>query len=230
MAEDFGLMDYVNRYQTKETTESEYVSWRDEQNNKKTGTTDLSFEDMLLLMVTQFQNQSIDNQADTNDMMNQLIQMTVMQAMTAMTQQMEELTTANVMSYSASLVGKEVTLGIYDEEGNITEKVGVVQGTGTYNGMQVVFVDGESYFLSSIMGVGRLPELKKDEGDDSGENADKVENGAGAGDTTGSTEGAENSGAAGEAAGTTGSGENSSPEDSGSGETEVAGSNGTAGI
>ena len=35
----------------------------------------LSFEDMLLLMVTQLQNQTIDNQADTNDMMNQIIQM-----------------------------------------------------------------------------------------------------------------------------------------------------------
>ena len=31
----------------------------------------LSFEDMLLLMVTQLQNQTIDNTADTNDMMNQ---------------------------------------------------------------------------------------------------------------------------------------------------------------
>ena len=39
----------------------------------------LSFEDMLLLMVTQLQNQTIDNTADTNDMMNQIIQMTVMQ-------------------------------------------------------------------------------------------------------------------------------------------------------
>lgn len=208
---DFALMDITSRYGTAQAnkTDEEYVSWRDEQNKKKSGTTDLSFEDMLLLMVTQFQNQSIDNQADTNDMMNQLIQMTVMQAMTAVTQQVEELTTANVMSYSASLVGKEVTLGLYDEEGNIYEKVGVVQGTGTYDGAQVIFVDGESYFLSSIMGVGRLPKI---------DGSDKPGEG---------TEGAENSGAAGGAgdSGTT-SGEDKKTD----GETEVAGANGAAGV
>lgn len=173
----------------------------------------LTFEDMLLLMVTQLQNQTIDNQADTNDMMNQLIQMTVMQAMTHMSTQMEELTTANVMSYAASLVGKEVTLGVYDENGEIKEKVGVVEGTGTFDGNQVIFVDGESYFLSSIMGVGRLPPLDKDEGTGDGdkedgdnvEDGDKVEGGEGTdkpqepgesgGDNTGDVE---NSGAPGE--------------------------------
>ena len=103
----------------------------------------LSFEDMLLLMVTQLQNQTIDNTADTNDMMNQIIQMTVMQAMTEMTSQVEELTTANIMSYSASLVGKEVTVGQYDSDGKLQEVVGLVTGTGTMNGQQVVEVDGD---------------------------------------------------------------------------------------
>lgn len=240
---DFALMGIENRYNTAKTkqTDDEYVSWRDEE--RKTGTTDLSFEDMLLLMVTQFQNQSIDNQADTNDMMNQLIQMTVMQAMTEVSTQVKELTTANVMSYAASLVGKEVTLGVYDEKGNIVEKVGVVQGTGTYNGAQVIFVDGESYFLSSIMGVGRLPEMNKPgdgDGDtDSDGDDDKVEGGdqtegtdkpEGGGETegSGSTEGAENSGAAGETGGTPGG--ETGGSNSNNGETEVAGASGTEGI
>ena len=241
------LMDITNRYKTAATgvSDDEYVSWRDQEKNKDKTT--LDFNDMLLLMVTQFQNQSIDNQADTNDMMNQLIQMTVMQAMTTMTTQMEELATANVMSYSASLVGKEVTLGLYDEDGNVTEKVGIVQGSGTYDGMPVIFVDGESYFLSSIMAVGRLPEKKPEEGEkpDEGEDGGTTEGGGveGGGSTegsggaieggdgvdgSGSTEGAENSGAAGEASGTPGSGENENENEDG--ETEVAGTNGTAGI
>ena len=63
----------------------------------------LSFTDMLGLMVSQFQNQTIDNQASTTDMMNQLVQMSSMQAMTEMSTQIKELTLANVMSYSASL-------------------------------------------------------------------------------------------------------------------------------
>ena len=138
--------------------------------------TDLTFEDMLLLMVTQLQNQTIDNQADTNDMMNQMIQMTVMQAITEMSTQIEDLTNANIMSYSASLVGKEVT-----------EIVGTVTATGTYNGQQVIFI-GDQYFpLSSIMAVGTLPETAVDGTDttikpDDGENEDKVDGSGEAGD------------------------------------------------
>ena len=63
----------------------------------------LTFEDMLSLMVTQLQNQTIDNTADTNDMMNQLISMTVMQSLTTLTTAVEEVQTASVMSYAASL-------------------------------------------------------------------------------------------------------------------------------
>ena len=154
--------------------------------------TNLTFEDMLLLMVTQLQNQTIDNQADTNDMMNQLIQMTVMQAITEMSTQVEDLTNANIMSYSASLVGKEVTVGVVDKKnGGLAEEiVGTVTATGTYNGQQVIFL-GDRYFpLSSIMAVGRLPDeavdgtdtkpvTKPDEGEDGGktEGGDPVEGG-----------------------------------------------------
>lgn len=138
----------------------------------------LSFTDMLGLMVTQFQNQTMDNQASTTDMMNQLVQMTTMQAMNEMTTQMEELTLANVMSYSASLVDKYVTLGVYDDEGELQEIYGKVEGAGTYDGQQVIFVGGKSYLLSSIMAVGKLPE--KEETPDQGE---------GDGDGTGGTEG-----------------------------------------
>lgn len=119
----------------------------------------LSFTDMLSLMVTQFQNQTIDNQASTADMMNQLVQMSNMQAMTEMSTQIKELTLANVMAYSASLVGQTVTVGVWNEETKkMEEVVGKVQGTGTYNGQQVIYLDnGEGYFLSDIMAVGTLP-------------------------------------------------------------------------
>ncbi len=126
---------------------------------------------MLGLMVAQFQNQTIDNQADTSDMMNQLVQMSVMQAMNDMTSQMKELALANVMSYSASLVGQTVTVGIYDTNGKLKEFEGVVEGAGTYNGQQVIFIEGKSYALSSIMAVGKLPPMEETEEDKS----DKVE-------------------------------------------------------
>ncbi len=118
----------------------------------------LSFEDMLLLMVTQLQNQTIDNTADTNDMMNQIIQMTVMQAITEMSSKVEDMTEANILNYTASLVGQTVTLPVYDKDGKLVgEKEGVVTGTGLYNGQRVIFVGDETYLLNQIMAVGKLP-------------------------------------------------------------------------
>ena len=170
---------------------------------------ELTFEDMLSLMITQLQNQSIDNTADTNDMMNQLISMTVMQSLTTLTTAVEEVQTASTMSYAASLVGKEVTLGIYNEKTKeIEELYGTVEASGTYDGKQVIFVNGESYFLSSIMAVGKLPPIKEDTPAGDGENED-VENSGAAGSTggsgsennsTGGTEAGNSVGGAGEAA------------------------------
>jgi len=154
--------DIANRYQTQSSsTEFDPTVNRtqaeEEYKKKYEDKTTLDFTDMLSLMVAQFQNQTMDNQASTSDMMNQLTQMTSMQAMTDMVSQIKELTTANILSYSASLVGKTVTLGIYDDEGNLTEKEGVVEAAGTYDGQQVIFVEGKSYLLSSIMAIGTLP-------------------------------------------------------------------------
>ena len=126
--------------------------------------TTLSFTDMLGLMVAQFQNQTMDNQASTTDMMNQLVQMSSMQAMTDMVSHIKELTLANVMSYSASLVGKTVTVGVYNEQTKKTDEiVGTVQGSGTYDGQQVIYLDnGKGYFLNEIMAVGTLPPKAED--------------------------------------------------------------------
>lgn len=117
----------------------------------------LDFEDFLQLMVQQLQNQTIDNTADTSDMLNQLVQMSMVQMMTKVQTSLEDLTTANTMTYAASLVGKTVTVGEYDEEGNIKEVVGEVTATGTYQGTPVIFVNDEMYPLNSIMAIGTLP-------------------------------------------------------------------------
>ena len=79
-----GIFDLTQRYSgydtkgTSSTTNTDYDPtvnyWAEKEKydqlyeDKST----LSFTDMLGLMVAQFQNQTIDNQADTTDMMNQL--------------------------------------------------------------------------------------------------------------------------------------------------------------
>ena len=176
---------YINRWAEKDKYDALYE-------DKST----LSFTDMLGLMVAQFQNQTIDNQASTTDMMNQLVQMTTMQAMTDMTTQIKELTLANVMSYAASLVGQTVTIGVWNEETKQLEDFeGVVEGTGTYNGQQVIFVNGKSYYLSDIMAVGKLPpevEEKPGEGEDNNTDGTDTDNNTDGTDTDNNTDGTNN--------------------------------------
>ena len=130
----------------------------------------LDFTDYLQLMVQQLQNQTMDNTADPSDMLNQLVQMSVVQMMTAVKTSINNLVDASTLSYAASLVGKTVTVAKYDEDGNIEEVVGEVTGTGTYQGVSVIFVNDEMYALSDIMAVGTLPEVPEEpEGGEGGE-------------------------------------------------------------
>ena len=124
----------------------------------------LDMTDFLTLMVTQMTNQSIDQTADTSDMLNQMVQMQMITALT-------NLTDASIMTYAASLVGKEVTVGQYDGEGNLQEIIGEVTGTGTMGGEQVVFVGDKYYYMSEIMAVGRLPQVEASDGTESGNDA-----------------------------------------------------------
>lgn len=119
----------------------------------------LDFTDFLQLMVAQLQNQTIDSAADTSDMLNQLVQMSVVQMMSSVKTSLDNLTDASTMTYAASLVGKTVTVGAYDDKGNVQEIVGTVTGTGTYQNTPVIFVNDQMYPLSSIMAVGTLPEV-----------------------------------------------------------------------
>ena len=143
--------------------------------------TSLDMTDFLTLMVAQFQNQTIDNTADTSDMLNQLVQMSTVEMLVSVQESLEALVSANTLNYAASLVGKTVTVGQYDEDGNIQEIVGTVTGTGTYQGTSVIFVDGEMYALNDIMAVGTLPSLPEQpsEGGESGEGGNEA-----AGETT----------------------------------------------
>ena len=58
----------------------------------------LDFTDYLNLMVQQLQNQTIDNTADTSDMLNQMVQMSVVQMMNTVQTGLENLTAATTMS------------------------------------------------------------------------------------------------------------------------------------
>ncbi len=146
--------------------------------------TELDMQDFLQLMIVQLQSQTIDNAMDTSEMMNQLVQMQMISAITNMTE-------TNVMSYASSLVGKVVTIGIPTEEG-LEEREVLVTGTGVMNGQQVIFGKDntgkiETYGLNQIMAVGQLPPIEDTEDPEDpekpGEGGD-VEGPGDGGDTT----------------------------------------------
>lgn len=125
----------------------------------------LEMDDFFKLMAAQLQNQDMTSPMDQSEFMNQLTMMSTIQAIS-------EITNVSVVSYAASLVGKEVTVGDVDSDGNIKEVYGAVTATGVYAGEQVVFIDGKSYRLSQIMAVGKLPEPEEGDGGNGGDGGD----------------------------------------------------------
>ncbi len=111
----------------------------------------LDMNDFIKLMAAQLRHQDMNNPLNESEMMAQMAQMATVQAMTTFTD-------IAVTSYSASLVGKEVTLAQIEEDGQISQLIGKVTGAGLYNGKQIIFVGGKSYNLSQIMAVGELPD------------------------------------------------------------------------
>ncbi|MDD3394446.1 MAG: hypothetical protein EOM28_10225 [Clostridia bacterium] len=149
-------MSTTNNYMTNINGSSASTSSTSKLTTKSTGDTTLDIDDFYQLMAAELQNQDMTNPMETSEFMSQLTQMSTIQAIT-------DITNVSLISYAASLVGKDVTIGKTGSDGNIEELYGTVTATGMYSGEQVVFVDGKSYQLSSIMAVGKLPETEKTE-------------------------------------------------------------------
>lgn len=133
------------------------ASFTPKKSTSRAGNTEMKMEDFLYLMIVQLQNQTIDDTADTSDMLNQMVQMQMVTALANMTD-------ASIMSYASSLVGKEVTIGVINSNNEYEERVLTVIGTGVYDGQQVIFCDdGNMYALSQILAVGRLPDMSDEE-------------------------------------------------------------------
>lgn len=136
---------------------------------KKGSNLDLDMTDFITLMITQMTNQGIDDTMDTSEMLNQMVQMQMITSMVNMTD-------ATTMNYAASLVNKEVTVGVWTTEG-LQEIVGNVDAVGTMDGQTVIFVKGKYYYLSDILAIGDLS--KADRTDKDGGVSDSEETGDG---------------------------------------------------
>ena len=170
----------------------EYQSYTVESNERNT----LSMTDYFQLLAAQLQNQDVTNPMDNSEMMAQMVQMGMMQAMSSMTDAMKANTATTTQTYAGSLLGQEVTVMVTKEVAGIEVptdvKYGKVEYVSFVDGNPTFKLEGDSkvYFMSYLVGVGKIPNPFTDEEDGSGddtEGSDKVEGRDG--ESGGTTEG-----------------------------------------
>ncbi len=143
-------------------------SYTVESNDKNT----LSMTDFFKLLATQLQNQDTTNPMETSEMMAQLTQMGMMQAMSSMTTAIDTSSAVSAQTYAAGLIGQEITVAVTEERNGIDVPVGVkyakVEYVSFVNGNPVLKLEGDTkeYPLSNVLGVGRIPDPYENKGED----------------------------------------------------------------
>lgn len=128
----------------------------------------LSLTDFYTLLAAQMKYQDADNPMDTSEMMASMVQ-------TQMIQAISEMTTMQMTTYAASMIGKEVTVAEVDANGQYTgDKVGTVTSV-LLGSSPVIFIDDKAYSLSQIMSIGKLPETGDTDDSQAADGADKTD-------------------------------------------------------
>lgn len=157
----------------------QYDASKSTQTSAVSNKSDMTMDDFWKLMAAQLQYQDPMNPMSNSDMMNQMTQMATMNAMTQVTDAVSKFATVSnnlsqvtLTTYSTGLLGKEVTVAITNDEGEVTgTKKGTVTGVDL-TGATAVYIDGEKYELSQVMGIGDVP-VKIPEKDEDKTDTDK---------------------------------------------------------
>lgn len=106
----------------------------------------LGMDDFFKLMVAQLSNQDMFNTVDDTQFISQMAQFSMVQAL-------NELSQASATAYGVSLIGKEATVAVAGQDGELRVVRGIVDSVALYNGTTQVMIDGERFALSSVMEV-----------------------------------------------------------------------------
>lgn len=116
------------------------------------------------LLATQLQNQDMTNPMDNSEIMAQMTQMAMVQAMTTMTDTMKNTSAVNTQTYAAGLVGQEVTMAVteknaYGQETPVDVKYAKVEWVNFTSGDPTIKIEGDDkeYKLTHLVGMGRVP-------------------------------------------------------------------------
>lgn len=154
----------------------------------------LTIESFVRLLATQLQNQDVTNPMESSDMMNQMTQMAMVQALSAMTESVSANSAMNSITYAAGMVGKEVTVAVTTENSMGVpiisgSKTGIVETINLTGGEPTFRLQGDTkdYPLSYLLGIGDVT----DSVDDSNQSGEDLGGGGEVGGDTGESEGNE---------------------------------------
>ena len=128
---------------------------------------ELSTDSFFKLLASQLQNQDMSNPMNNSEMMTQITQIAMMQAMKNFSTSMDDFAQINMISYGTSMMGKDVTLGIPDKTGQIKKINGTVSRVDIFSGVPTLYLsndDKTGYSLANIMSVyekGQAPKEKE---------------------------------------------------------------------
>lgn len=114
--------------------------------SSSSGTNGLSMQDFLELLAAQLANQDVMNPTGDTDFIAQMAQFTSLQTMQSMTEVI-------YAQYGASMVGKDVVVAAYADDGSVKSDEGIVENVTFSSGSCTITVNGTEYDLSAVMQV-----------------------------------------------------------------------------
>ena len=118
--------------------------------------TEVTTEGFFKLLAAQLQNQDMSSPMDNSEMMTQMTQIAMMQAMDNFSTSMDDFAQVNTINYGTSMMGKSVLIGVLDKNGNVEKHKGTVTRVDIYNGTPTMYLDDDTktgYPVSGIMSV-----------------------------------------------------------------------------
>ncbi len=117
---------------------------------------ELSTEGFFKLLAAQLENQDMSSPMDNSEMMTQMTQIAMMQAMDNFSTSMDDFAQVNTINYGTSMMGKSVLVGVLDKNGNVEKHNGTVTRVDIYNGIPTLYLDDDvktGYPVSGVMSV-----------------------------------------------------------------------------
>lgn len=124
--------------------------------SSKETSNELTTDGFFKLLAAQLQNQDMSNPMDNAEMMTQMTQIAMMQAMSNFSTAMDDFSQINTINYGTSMMGKEVLLATADKNGQIKKITGTVTRVDIYSGVPTLYIDDDEntgYPISSVMSV-----------------------------------------------------------------------------